>query len=352
MILILKIQLLHKRFVTFVLIIYKSNEMKVLVTGANGLLGHQVVFELQKRQLQVHIIVRSIRNIHFDLKSVEVFEGNFDNPETLKKAAEGCDAIIHIAAVTATNLLHYENYSKINVDASAQIIRVANELNITKLVFISTANTIGFGAENELADEKQPIQFPFSESFYARSKVEAEKLFVAASLLPNRHVIIINPTFMIGAYDTKPSSGKLMLMGYRKPLMFAPKGGKNFVFVTDVAVAICNALTQGKNGERYLAAGVNLSFKEFYQLQKQAGNYVQVLIQLPDFLLITIGKIGDLIRKFGVKTELCSMNLRQLMVQERYSNAKATSELSMPQTDLKIAIAEAIRWFRENGKIR
>jgi len=323
--------------------------MKVLVTGANGLLGHQVVFMLQKINFQVNIIVRSVKNIHFDVNLVEVFEGNFNHYQTLKTAAEGCDAIIHIAAVTATNLLRYEDYSQINVDASAQLIRVANELNINKLVFVSTANTIGFGAENKSATENYSIQFPFSESFYAQSKVEAERLFVEASLLPNRHVIIINPTFMIGAYDAKPSSGKLMLMGYRNLLMFTPKGGKNFVPVSDVAMAICNALTQGKNGERYLAAGKNLSFKEFYTLQKQIGNYQQVVIQLPDFLVLAIGKIGDLIRRCGMKTELCSMNLRQLIVQEYYSNEKVKAELSMPETDLEIAISEAICWFRENG---
>ena len=323
--------------------------MKVLVTGANGLLGHQVVFILQKMNLEVNIIVRSTKNIHFDIKSVEVFEGNFNHYQTLKTAAEGCDAIIHIAAVTATDLLLYEDYSQINVDASAQLIRVANELNINKLLYVSTANTIGFGAEYKLATENDLIQFPFSESFYAQSKAEAEKLFVEASLLPNRHVIIINPTFMIGAYDAKPSSGKLMLMGYRKPLMFTPKGGKNFVPVSDVATAICNALTHGRNGQRYLAAGKNLSFKEFYTLQKQMGNYKQTVIQLPDFLLLVIGKIGDLVRKCGAKTELCSMNLRQLIVREYYSNEKAKAELFMPQTDLGIAISEAICWFRENG---
>jgi len=220
------------------------------------------------------------------------------------------------------------------------------------LVFISTANTIGFGAKNELADETLPIQLPFSESFYARSKVEAERLFVEASLLPNRHVIIINPSFLIGAYDTKPSSGKLMLMGYKKPLMIAPRGGKNFVAASDVATAVCNALTQGKNGERYLASGVNLLFKEFYKLQKEAVGYKQALIQLPDFLLIVLGRLGDVIRKFGIKTEIYSMNLRQLLVQEYYSNAKAKLDLSMPQTELKKAVQEAISWFKENGMVK
>ena len=322
--------------------------MKVLVTGANGLLGHNVVFELLKQQYSVRILVRSTKNIHFDLEKIEVFEGNFTDYKTLKQAASGCGAIIHIAAVTATNLLHYEDYRKINVDGSALLIKVADELNINRLVYVSTANTIGFGTERKLADESFNIEFPFSESFYAQSKVASEQLFIEASDKPNKHIVIINPTFMIGAFDTKPSSGKLILMGYKKRLMFAPKGGKNFVAVEAVAVSICNALVGGQNGERYLASGINLSFKEFYSLQMQVENYSQHIFELPSFILILTGKVGDLIRFLGIKTELCSMNLKQLMIREYYSNTKAKSELTLPETNIKIAIKEAIDWFKDH----
>ncbi len=320
--------------------------MKVLVTGANGLLGHHVVFELLKRNHAVRIIVRSTKSIYFDLNSVDVFVGNFNDSNLLKQAADGCDGIIHMAAVTDTKLLHYEDYQKINAAGAMVITSIATEKNINNLVFVSTANTIGYGKPNQPADETFPIEFPFSNSFYAQSKVEAEKIFLEASKQPNKHIVIINPTFMIGAYDSKPSSGKLILMGYKKRLMFTPKGGKNFVAVKDVAMATCNALTLGRNGEQYLVSGINLSFAEFYKIQKQTGNYKQVLITIPNYLLNIIGRTGDLVRRLGIKTELCSMNLRQLMIQEYYLNQKAKTELNLPKTELEIAINESIEWFK------
>ena len=325
--------------------------MNVLVTGANGLLGHNVVIELLKQQHSVRIIVRNTKNIYFDLNSVDVFEGSFNDYECLKQAAQGCEAIIHIAAVTATNLLHYDDYRKINVEGSAQVIKVADELKINRIVYVSSANTIGFGNEQQFADECFKIEFPFTESFYAQSKVAAEQLFTEASKKQDKHIVIINPTFMIGAFDPKPSSGKLMLMGYKKRVMFIPKGGKNFVAVSDAALAVCNALTQGRNGERYLVSGVNLSFREFYSLQKQVENYRQQLIQLPDFLLIFVGKTGDLLRKLGIKTDLCSMNLRQLIICEYYSNEKSKAELNFVESDLKEAIKDAIDWFKNHKMI-
>jgi nucleoside-diphosphate-sugar epimerase len=325
--------------------------MKVLVTGANGLLGHHVVMQLQKVHHDIRIILRGTRDIYFDMTNIESVGGNFTDYDLLKLAADGCDAIIHIAAVTSTNLLHYEDYRKVNVDGVANVIKVANEFNINRLVFVSTANTIGYGSEKQLATEDDTIAFPFSKSFYARSKVEAEKLFEEASRMHDRHVIIIHPTFMIGAYDTKPSSGKLLLMAYRKRIMFVPSGGKNFVATSDVATTVCNALTEGKNGQHYLASGINLSFKEFYLLQSRVGAYRQKLIVLPDFILEMAGKAGDIIRLLGIKTDVCSMNINQLLVREYYSNKKAGAELKMPQKSLDIAISEALNWFRISKKV-
>jgi len=326
--------------------------MNVLVTGANGLLGHNVVLELLKLHHNVRIIVRSTGNIYFDLTKVEVFEGNFTQYDLLKQAAEGCDAIIHIAAVTATNLLFYEDYQQINVEGSALVIKVADQLNINKIVYISSANTIGFGSEQQYGDELFPVQYPFSESYYARSKIEAEQQFIEAAKKHNQHIVIINPTFMIGAYDPKPSSGKLVLMGYNKRLMFVPRGGKNFVAVRDVAVAVCSALNNGKNGEKYLASGTNISFKEYYTLQKQVGGYCQLIVELPDLLLKLAGRTGDLIRLFGIRTDLCSMNIRQLMIREYYTNRKAKEELYFTKTELSIAISEAIDWFKDKKMIK
>ncbi len=325
--------------------------MKILVTGANGLLGHHVVMQLLEKQHDVTIIVRSRKRIFFDLEKVTVVEGSFTNEDILRRAAQNCEAIIHIAAITATNLLRYSDYKRVNTDGSALILKICNELNIRNIVFVSTANTIGYGTIHHLSDERAPIEFPYIDSFYAQSKVEAEKLFIAAAKNTDNHIVIINPSFMIGAYDVKPSSGKLMLMGYKRKFMFVPNGGKNFVATSDVATAVCNALTEGKSGERYLATGINLRFKEFYEIQSSVGGYKQKVFIIPDLLLELAAKLGDLLRILGIRTEICSRNINQLTICEYYGNNKVTKILRMPVTPIDRAIKEALYWFQKNGKI-
>jgi len=323
--------------------------MKVLVTGANGLLGHHVVMELLNRKHDVRIIVRSSERIYFDLTKVELFIGDFTVEQNFENAAKGCEAVIHIAAITATNLLQYSDYSAVNVVSNEMIVGVCKRLNIKRIVFVSSANTIGYGTSEHLSNELAPIQYPFTKSFYAQSKLRAEEIYQKASNPSENHFIIVNPSFMIGAYDVKPSSGKLLLMGWRKRLLFVPRGGKNFVATADVATSICNALTLGTSGERYLLSGVNLTFKEFYKLQSRVGGYQQTIIELPDMLLELVAKLGDLLQMLGVKTDVCSRNINQLTICEYYTNEKAKATLRHPTTSIELAIRESMDWFKANA---
>ena len=325
--------------------------MKILVTGANGLLGHHVVMELLNQQHSVSIIIRNITNIYFDLDKVNVTVGNFYDYDKLMEAAQGCEAIIHIAALTSTHLLHYSDYEKINVEGSKTIINVANKLNINKVVYVSTSNTIGYRNEGSTVQENMLIQFPFSKSFYARSKVEAEKLFMELSEQANKQVIIINPTFIIGAWDVKPSSGKLILMGYKKPILFIPAGGKNFVAASYVASVICKSIAMNLNGQKFIVSGTNLSFCQFYEKQKSIGKYSQAIFVLPNILMRFIAVIGDFIRFLGIETDICSMNINQLLIQENYDKSKLEKYIKIPQLPLEQAIDEALTWFIKTDKI-
>jgi hypothetical protein len=125
------------------------------------------------------------------------------------------------------------------------------------------------------------------------NELEYDNGFVYANVWQKPIILKINPTFIIGGYDTKPSSGKLILLGYKKHLMVIPRGGKNFVPAVDVASAACNALTQGRNGERYLIAGENMSFKRFYKLQSIIATHVVTDVEFiaKEIVMLSNGKI-------------------------------------------------------------
>lgn len=156
---------------------------------------------------------------------------------------------------------------------------------------------------------------------------------------------------MLGAYDTKPSSGAMLIAAHRKFLAFATKGGKNFVHVADVSKAAVNALTMGTNGERYIAGNQNLSLVQLYHLQRQVSGYPKHVVVLPNALAKCAGVLGDMLRWCRLPVAFSSVNISQLCVQEHYSAQKAVNELQMPQTPLDTAIAESLQWFVDAGKV-
>lgn len=324
--------------------------MTILLLGGNGLLGHNVLNHLLQQGHAVHALLRNPAALYYhnfpNTHLLQVFEGSLLSDPDLERAAQGCDAIINCAGVTDMSLLHLEDYYPVNRDLCARLLTLMDRLSITRLVHTSTANTIGYGSLDRLADESAQIQPPFSRSYYAISKREGEQILEQAALRhPDYHIIIVNPGFMVGAYDTKPSSGTLLLAAYRKPLMVAPRGGKSFLAAADAAVAIVNAISRGRSGQRYLLTGKNLSLSEFYKALKFTCGYRQLLFPLPDWLLSCAGRVGDLLRAMGVQTQLSTRNVRQLMVREYYSNSLAKDELEMPETPVAQFIAQFIGWY-------
>lgn len=326
--------------------------MTILLLGGSGLLGHNVLHHLLQQGYAVHALLRNFSALHAGgfphAGRLTLFQGSLLDDTALHDAAAGCDAIVNCAGITDMSLLHYDDYLPVNSLLCSRLEHLMESQGITRLVHTSTANTIGYGAPDHCADERSPMRQPFISSYYAGSKAEGERhLLVAAARHPQWHIVIVNPGFMIGAFDAKPSSGRLLLAAYRLPIMFVPRGGKSFIHVSDAATAIVNAIDHGVNGSRYLLTGANLTLLQLYRLQAEVCGYRQCLVPLPDGLLLAAGRLGDLLRCCGLRTQLSSRNTRQLIVREYYDNSRAIAELHMPQTPIAQAVADFHAWCQK-----
>ncbi|ROI06945.1 NAD-dependent epimerase/dehydratase family protein [Chryseobacterium sp. G0240] len=316
---------------------------KVFVTGATGLLGTNVVIKLLKYGYSVIALVRKKSGYLGEKnENLTLIEGNLS--ADLSLYLEEVDYIIHIAAETRQDLLTYDEYRKVNYDLTLNLLVHAKANRVKKFLFVSSANTMGFGSEAEPGNEKTVQKYPFTKSLYAQSKREAENF-----LLQNRkniEVIILNPTFMIGAYDSKPSSGKIIFWAWKKKLIFYPKGGKNFVHVEDAADGVISAIEKGKNGERYLLANENLSYKNFFRkINKITGRY-RLMIPIPNIVLSILGGVGDGLRKLNVKTNLSTPNMKALQIRNYYANQKSVAELGVHYQSIDKAIEDALEYFK------
>lgn len=322
----------------------------VLVTGANGLLATNIIIQLLENGYHVKGLLRNRRKFQYSTHpNLELIESDITDFSSLRNALTGSQSVIHVAALTAQNFVRYDPYEKVNVQASEELIKLAIEAKIKRFVYISSANAFGYGSKENPGNETTAMKAPFTSSFYARSKQKAQKQVLVYR--DRIEVVVVNPTFMLGAYDGKPSSGQIIFMGYHKPVIFYPPGGKNFVHVADVAKGTVRALENGIAGEAYLLANENLSYREFFRQLAEVTGRNPVLIPIPKFILIAAGYLGDLLHFINYPVSFSSVNMRSLCVYNYYSNEKASKQLGMTFRPVKQAIKEAVQWFRSQDML-
>lgn len=322
---------------------------KVLVTGANSLLGVHTIRELLAAGYAVRGLLRRRSSyVGPEDASLEFVEGDFTDEKTLRRAMQGCACVVHCAAKTGQSG-PYNSYKWINTTATEQLVEVAAECGVKRVVNVASANVFAYGTKEQPGDETLPIAFPFTESAYARSKFEAQQRL--ERFRDRVEIVTVCPTFMIGAWDSRPSSGRIILMGYGRRVMFHPPGGKNFVAAGDVARGIVTALKRGRNGERYLLSGENRTYAEFYRLLAARTGRRQRLVRIPARVLLAAGAVGDLLARLGVRSEISRTNMRILCIGNYYSNAKSVRELGMRYRPLSEAVDEAVGWFRSRGML-
>jgi dihydroflavonol-4-reductase len=324
---------------------------KVLVTGANGFLGSNLVAQLNEEGYDVRVIVRP----NADMKSIankacEVVYGNIVNKEDVHRAIDGCDIVIHAACITDQWSISFEEYERVNFTATKYIADACLDLGVKRLVYVSTANTMGPGSKETPGNELSGFTLFKANSGYIYSKYLAQQYVLEQTATRKLQAVVVNPTFMIGPNDIKPSSGKLMLYCLNRKFLFYPPGGKNFVYIKDVCKGIINAIDKGRVGECYLLAGHNLTYKEFFSIVSNTSAEKKRMVQLPGFMLKLAGRTGSLIeaiRRKGGRMNYTSSYL--LCLDNYYSGKKAERELAITYTPIEDAVEDALNWFKTNN---
>jgi dihydroflavonol-4-reductase len=328
--------------------------MKTFVTGGTGLLGANLIRELLRCGHQVRALVRKgsdfngIRGLDIDL-----YEGDLSDIQNLYEGCKGFDYVIHAAAQTPGNFTNFTDYFGPNLIGTQNILGAAELAKIERIVYVSSCCVFGGDSKECPGTELSEFTSFNLDSGYINSKYLAQQWVLSEIERKRLPVVIVNPTIMIGPYDSHPNSGEIILRIIRDQIQFCPSGGKNFIDVRDAAIATCNALTMGVTGECYLLASQNLTFAELFDKVTRIYGKSDHKINVPGFVLNALGLTGSLINYITQKDfKLNYSNLRQLTMESFVSGAKAVRVLGLPQRSVDVAIHDAIEWFSNNNYIK
>jgi dihydroflavonol-4-reductase len=328
--------------------------MKVLVTGATGLIGSSLVRELLNDNIEVKVMVREnsdTRNI--DGLDVEKAYGDIRDGESVKTALQGCDTFYQAAALYVLWTPDSKVLYDINVEGTKIALTAALEQGIEKVVYTSSIAAVGSSGPNKLANEDTEFNLWNTGDHYIRSKylgeVEAKKFCDKG--LP---VVIVNPAGVTGVRDIKPTpTGKIILDVLNKKMPAYLDGGLNIVDVEDVAKGHILAAQKGRIGERYILGNENLSLKDYFGLIGEVSGIQPPRFKLPYSAAITMAYMYQLMASITQKPPvLTPPGVRFASKYTYYDVSKAVNELGLPQTPVKTTIEKAVNWFKENGYVK
>ncbi|MBK9982421.1 MAG: NAD-dependent epimerase/dehydratase family protein [Saprospiraceae bacterium] len=324
--------------------------MKVAVTGATGHLGAALIRELNNRNYTIRALVRDHPQDWFDDIPIDFINGDLDNRKALHELMMSCDCLMHAAGYISLRgdvdgLVH-----KTNVEGVKTVMEVAKASGIKRVIHISSIHAYRQKPIFDLLDEHRQ-KAPINSFAYDNSKREGEEIALSFAS-DTMDVLVMNPTSFIGPFDYKPSrTGTLIIDLYRGKLPFLIKGGFDFCDVRDIANAVVNSVSMGKNGESYLLSGKWNSLSYIADLiSKVSGKKIKPLI-LPTY----IGWLGlPFIYFYGWITKDEPMYTNEALIaisdgNRNISSSKAKRELNFNARPIEETIRDTYEWFLKNG---
>jgi dihydroflavonol-4-reductase len=321
---------------------------RVLVTGAGGFLGVNIVAALRAHGFAVRAFVRRRPRgpAWAGITGVEWLCGDVCDPAALGQAMAGVQSVIHTAAVTQLLPRPRQEAFQVNVEGTRNVCRAALRAGVRRLVLTSSASTLTAGTADAPADERSPLGPHGPWSVYYRSKWQAEQVVCDYGRrgLPS---VILCPAYVIGPRDDRPTTNAGILQAAWTPVVIALPGGINFVDVREVALAHVRALWLGAPGERYVLAGPYATYWDLAATVKRAlGRPLRgfVLPRRSEALLAAAAALATAIwpplaRQISVPT------IRVGYIAFHLSGRRADETLALTHRPLEETVADTLRWF-------
>lgn len=320
--------------------------MRTLVTGANGLLGSNLVRELLKDGHQVRALVRKTSNAKgLEGLDVEIVHGDVRDAKALRAAADGCEVLFHTAAVFS-----YWGYDRDEMIATARdgtihALDAAKDAGLRRVVLTSSTTILG----------DTPGPTPMDESYarsdaggvdYFETKTLQEKLARERAKEIGIEVVYPAPAIMLGPHDHRPSTGLESVINYlQDPLKLTYPGGCNYLHAADAARGHMLLADKGVPGERYILCGDNLEWTDAHRIISELAGVKGPGMRMgrgPAYVAATLMELGSAITK---KPPLATRKLAKQIGRYFFYKGDKAKALGFSARPAREVFADAIAWL-------
>ncbi|MCY4314186.1 MAG: NAD-dependent epimerase/dehydratase family protein [Gammaproteobacteria bacterium] len=331
----------------------------VLVTGAAGHLGANLVHRLLDDGVKVRVLVRAeSRNEAIQGLDVERFYGDLRQKESLRPALEGCRGVYHVAARIATidgNRKFRREIYECNVAGTRNLLQAARESEAGRVVVTGSFSAVGYDLDNPSLPSDETMQFyPLERTMpYERSKafVEHECWRAAAK---GQDVVVATCCALMGGWDYYPSRLGRTLVDYANGKLRAyVDGGFEFVAARDIVEGHILCMSKGLSGEKYIFSTEYKTISEILDIFEEVTGIPRPAKRVPAGLMQIFAEASSLYLShfhpsFPQRFTPGAIRLLQLC---RHANTqKAQQELGFKPTTIRQAVKDAYQFHYNHRK--
>jgi dihydroflavonol-4-reductase len=325
--------------------------VKTIVTGANGFLGSWLCKRFLQEGHDVSALVRKNSDLtELQSQKINLIYGDVTDYQSLAVAFKGFDYVIHAAGVVGYSKSLRQIMQQVNVQGTSNVVRACHQNQVSRLLHISSVVAIGAGfTENEIMDEDSKYNLSDLDLGYFETKRMAEEIILNAVAEKKIDAVMVNPSTMYGAADAKKGSRKNQIKVAQGRLRVYTHGGVNVVSVKDAVDGVVSALKVGRNGQRYILAGNNLTIQQLFAKIADCAGVKAPNSEFPTWLLRSLGSVGDTMMSVGLKFPFNRESAYAATMFHWFKNKKAMDELGFHPQHSDIAIEQSVRWMKDNG---
>ena len=332
--------------------------MKLLVTGASGHLGANLVRRLLWEGEDVRVLVRpgpeNNRAVEVLGSKVDVVEGDLKDFDSLRRATKGIKRAYHCAAQVVTVAGREQEIFESNVLGTRNLLQAARENGVERMVVTGSFSACGH-RPGEPSDETAPFN-PFATAMaYEKSKAGVEHEVLKA-VIDGQDIVIATSCAILGPYDYKPSRMGRLLRDFAngKVLAYIP-GGFEFVAARDIVEGHLLAMKKGRAGQKYIISSGHVTVDELVEIYARVTGGKKPPFRLPPALMAVIAQITTRVLKIVAPESPQRLTPGAVKILGQYRKAdisKAKRELGFQPTPIEDAIREQYEWFVAEGQIK
>ncbi len=328
--------------------------MRILVTGASGLIGCHATAALLAAGHAVGALARSPGKLDAALKplgrssqDIEIVPGDLENAASIQRALQGRQGLLHCAGRFSPSLADAALLQRTNVDGTRAVLEGAARAGLDRIVHVSSMLAL-FPPRGPVMTAEDPVAKP--RSMYAVTKARAEE--IAREIQTRAPVTIVYPAAVQGPQDPTFSIGpQNVATALRVRRALVTEGGLPYTDVRDLAALIAAIFGGGVPENRIMAPSFFLSHADYRELlEKLTGHEIRAQ-KMPAFVMRLLGRAGDLVQRLGRDAALTYEAAEVLTRSVPIDDGAACRALGRQGVSAEISYRDLIRWMVEAGHL-